>query len=132
MTSIGQRAKEPPGPRAERSAANDRGALQAGPGWPPSVYACGDEAWHEYLHDLYYLGGLLYVAGKGEAVLRALVGVVEDQAVDRQSTHVAKRRLGARHGALGGAAHQRMQQAGEHQVGNHQHSDSGPPGEGTP
>jgi hypothetical protein len=47
-------------------------------GWPASVYSHADPAWIGYLHDIYYLAGMLYVLGKGDAAIFALADAAKD------------------------------------------------------
>jgi hypothetical protein len=85
MTSLGPDGAEAVGRRGGHPAAATgvpvvRAAMapvpaQAVAGWPPSVFAGGDEAWREYLRELYYLGGMLYAAGLGDNVIAALASV---------------------------------------------------------
>jgi hypothetical protein len=47
--------------------------------WPTSVYRGGDPAWAEYLRNIYYLAGMLYAVGKGDAAIAALGQAAQDR-----------------------------------------------------
>ena len=47
--------------------------------WPPGAYATGDPAWVDYMHQAYYLLGMLWAVGRGEQAIAALCAAAPDQ-----------------------------------------------------